>query len=150
MKLINGDITSLDRGVIIQQVNCQGVMGAGVAKALYTKWPIIKQKYECFSSRSHKEALYGMVQTINVTPQLTVYNSFSQFGYGTQEKQTNESMLINNINMICKAYAGVNAQSGNYIPVYVPYGIGCGLGGGNWALVSYGIADNKNLTLVKL
>lgn len=150
MKFVNGDITDIEYGAIIQQVNCQGIMGAGVAKALYTKWPVIKSKYEWFSNRPNKNALYGMIQTINVTHQITVYNSFSQFDYGTHDKQTNEAMLINNINMICKAYAGLNAQSGNYIPVYVPYGIGCGLGGGNWAFVSYGIANNENLTVVKL
>lgn len=150
MKFVNGDITDIEYGAIIQQVNCRGVMGAGVAKALYTKWPVIKSKYEWFSDRTNKNALYGMIQTINVTPQITVYNSFSQFDYGTHDKQTNEAMLINNINMICKAYAGLYAQSGNYIPVYVPYGIGCGLGGGNWAFVSYGIANNENLTVVKL
>ena len=32
--LIKKDITTIEKGVIMHQVNCQDVMGAGVAKAI--------------------------------------------------------------------------------------------------------------------
>ena len=38
------DVTKISRGVIMHQVNCQNLMGAGVAKALYTKYPQVKEK----------------------------------------------------------------------------------------------------------
>ena len=39
------DITTITKGVIMHQVNCQNVMGAGVAKALYTKYPQVKEQF---------------------------------------------------------------------------------------------------------
>ena len=39
------DITSITKGVIMHQVNCQNVMGSGVAKALYTKYPQVKSEF---------------------------------------------------------------------------------------------------------
>lgn len=43
MNIIKKDITTIDEGVILHQVNCQNAMGSGVAKALFSKWPQIKQ-----------------------------------------------------------------------------------------------------------
>lgn len=37
MKIINKDITTLKKGILLQQVNCQNAMGSGVAKAIYLK-----------------------------------------------------------------------------------------------------------------
>ena len=39
---ITGDIIAITDGYIMHQVNCQNVMGAGVAKSLATKYPEIK------------------------------------------------------------------------------------------------------------
>ena len=36
----------IDNGIICQQVNCCGVMGAGLAKAIMDKFPIVKQKFD--------------------------------------------------------------------------------------------------------
>lgn len=46
---ISADITTITTGYIMHQVNCQNVMGAGVAKALYTKYPIVKLSYHDFA-----------------------------------------------------------------------------------------------------
>lgn len=43
--LIQKDITTVEKGVIMHQVNCQNVMGAGVAKAIYLKHPLVKQAF---------------------------------------------------------------------------------------------------------
>lgn len=39
---IFGDITKISQGIIMHQVNCQNVMGAGVAKSLYQIYPRVK------------------------------------------------------------------------------------------------------------
>jgi len=41
MNLIDKDITTVEIGVMVSQVNCRGVMGAGVAKAIRDRWPIV-------------------------------------------------------------------------------------------------------------
>ena len=46
---ITGDITTITDGYIMHQVNCQNVMGAGVAKSLATKYPEIKEAFHAFA-----------------------------------------------------------------------------------------------------
>lgn len=45
MRIIKGNILDVEEGIIIHQVNCFDVMGAGLAKSLYTKYPVIKETY---------------------------------------------------------------------------------------------------------
>lgn len=40
IKTVYGNIFDATEDIICHQVNCQGVMGAGVAKALYQRWPL--------------------------------------------------------------------------------------------------------------
>lgn len=42
---ILGDITKISQGIIMHQVNCQNIMGAGVAKNLYQTYPQVKELY---------------------------------------------------------------------------------------------------------
>ena len=37
--VIRGDILRSDTDIIVQQVNCQGVMGAGLAKQIASQYP---------------------------------------------------------------------------------------------------------------
>lgn len=37
MRVVIGDITEATEDLILHQVNCQNIMGSGVAKVLYTK-----------------------------------------------------------------------------------------------------------------
>lgn len=37
VKYIKGDILNVTEGIIVQQVNCKGVMGAGLAKQIRDK-----------------------------------------------------------------------------------------------------------------
>lgn len=42
MQIFKGDILNADAEFICHQVNCMNAMGAGVAKAIYTKYPEVK------------------------------------------------------------------------------------------------------------
>ena len=144
MKIITGDITNINTGIIMHQVNCMGVMGSGVAKAIKTKWPIVFAEYKikCDSSLGSKELL-GYFQTVEITNDLKIVNSFTQLNYGTDFKQTVEDLLITNIKELDN-YAktlGVNA--------YVPHFIGCGLGGGDWSIIEAALKET-DIIVVKL
>lgn len=39
IKFVNGDITKSSTGIIAHQVNCRGLMGAGVAKSIKAAFP---------------------------------------------------------------------------------------------------------------
>lgn len=143
---IEKDITEVTEGVIIHQVNCQNKMGSGVAKALYEKYPLIKQRYHDYCEGNSPETLLGCTQYVKVAPNLMVVNSFTQLNYGYDgRKYTDEEELITNIRWV-SSEAEANALG----LVYVPYLIGCGLGGGNWETIYQGISDLENLVICRL
>lgn len=144
-KIIKGDITSIKKGIIVHQVNCQNAMGSGVAKALYTKYPQVKNEFHKLATKQgllYPTDRLGVLQEVKVNDDLSIYNSFSQLNYGTIGKHTNEPLLVNNI---CKV-----AETNKDKEVYIPYLIGCGLGGGDWKTIYNGIKHIENLTIVRL
>lgn len=136
------ELLDIERGIICQQVNCQNVMGAGLAKAIYEKYPIVKKAYHdrCMMYKTQEErskALYGHYQLVRISKDLFVANIFSQdkFGNGPQKGIcfTNAGYLVSSIEKIAKTHPEKW--------VYIPYGIGCGFGGGNWSEISNAIKD---------
>ena len=115
----NSDITKVDSGIIAHGVNCQGVMGSGVAKALYTKYPIVKSAY----LKMYKHSL-GNVQIVEVDKGLDVFNCHTQEFYGYNDSvYASLSAVVSTLTFI----AGIAKQKDVNIPK-----IGCGLGGLNW------------------
>lgn len=141
------DITTIDKGVIIHQVNCQNVMGAGVAKALYTKYPQVKEKFHQLATQPDYNTpakRFGLVQPVRISGQLVVLNSFSQLHYGRKKGvvYTNHQALLENLSKL-DAYA-----KKHNLPAYVPARIGCGLAGGDWTMVEKYIKENTDITIV--
>lgn len=128
---IQGDLLEIAKtGIIVQQVNCQNAMGAGFAKAIYTKYPIVKERYHKYCDRaSSPKALLGDYQCVQVAEELWVINSFTQLYYGRKPGvvYTSEDLLIHNLLNIHNH----NKKSPDR-PLYIPRKIGCNLGGGNW------------------
>ena len=70
IKTVYGNILDATEDIICHQVNCQGVMGAGVAKALYQRWPIVKGAYQRFcqvESLGEPQNLLGKVQMLKLS-----------------------------------------------------------------------------------
>lgn len=144
MEIKKMNILDVTEGIIIHQVNCQNVMGAGVALQLSRKYPIVKQEYHNICNRYSDKHIFGAAQQVRINNNLTIINSFSQMFYGNNKdrKYTDENVLIKNINDICK--------SNKDKTVYIPYLIGCGLGNGDWNIIVKGIQNNDNLIVCKL
>lgn len=136
MKIINKDITTVDGNCIIAHgVNCSGVMEKGVAKSIYTKWPIVKEE---FLKLSTKLANVGFTQYVYVDREkdITVYNCYTQLLYGN-EKGT----FYASVNSIFKCLFTIGwSHKNSFKPIYIPK-IGCGLGGLDWKDVSLAILD---------
>lgn len=143
MKIIKGDITSIEVGMIIHQVNCQNAMGSGLARAICEKWPVVKQKYHAFSDnykRSYQKyadlILLGGIQEITVQkePEIVVINAFGQLEYGHNGRYTDYAALkqcfteINRRKFDGEYY---NEDLGENLPIYIPTLIGAGLGKGD-------------------
>lgn len=129
MEIINGDITSIKKGVIIHQVNNKKVMGAGVAKAIRNKYP---EHYEDY--KSSNLAMGSLVVTM--TSSVAIIGFVSQNGYGN--RFTSKGKIFTDyvaFEACCKKIAKVKKELPN-VDFYMPYLIGCGFGGGDWKVIS--------------
>ena len=131
MKTIEGNILNVEKGIIVQQVNCQGVMGSGLAKSIRDKWPIVYDRYAEYVSKNINYGglssdLLGLTIPVTVGKGLWVYSIFGQDFFGTDKRHTNYGALSQ----------GLSAFTGAACPIYFPYLLGCGLGGGDWEVVS--------------
>ena len=84
-----GNILDIKEGVIIQQVNAQGVMGSGIAKAIRDKWPVVWDEYsdeiKSCPSDTESRARLGSVIITQVEPEVLVANLVGQQFYGRHE-----------------------------------------------------------------
>jgi O-acetyl-ADP-ribose deacetylase (regulator of RNase III) len=124
---INQDITEKGgRSILCNGVNCQAVMGSGVAKAFYTKWPVVKESYLSIG-KSHMQL--GCVDFVLVNPYENTYvaNMWTQEFYG------NDGRVYASLDAIEFAMNKVImfALKGDIEFIYMPR-IGCGLGGLKW------------------
>ena len=118
---ITDDILNIKTGFICHQVNCYGVMGAGLALSIKKKYPKVFDEYKKLCSSNHPKNLLGMIQIVKVSDNLRIVNVFSQLNYGKSGLYTRydqlESCLLR-LNEIAKI---TNSN------IYLPYKIGCGL-----------------------
>jgi O-acetyl-ADP-ribose deacetylase (regulator of RNase III) len=134
MKIIEGDITNATEGFIIHQVNCRNVMRSGVAKALFTKWPIVKEQYHAFNKPfvecSAQDRLLGLCSIIPVNSKTCVINAYTQNYFGNDGRQYTDYDAIR------KVFEFINTNIDISDGIAIPYLYGCGLGGGDWDIVS--------------
>ena len=122
IKIIKKSVLDATTDYICHQVNCCGVMGAGLAKSIREKYPEVYQKYRYACLHTDKDLL-GCVQIIG-----KVVNIFGQRSYGRNIRQTDYEALKT-------AFTKLH----NKLPIdkslAFPYGFGCGLAGGEWKIV---------------
>lgn len=137
IKIVNGDLMESSAKYICHQVNCQGVMGSGVAKQIRAKWPVVFDKYKqvCDEHADHREELLGQICGVRVNENTAIINIFGQFKFGKDgQRYTNFEYLRRG----CKEVAN-HVKPGDTIAM--PYRIGCGLGGGDWGKVMDMLSD---------
>lgn len=134
MKIIDKDITTISDGIIAHQVNCFGSMRSGVAKSISEKFPTVRSEYIELCSKNKPETLLGTFQTVVVNDSLKVLNCFSQLHYGRDGK------LYTNYSAIDKIFENVSKKFSEQL--YLPFLYGCGLGNGDWEIVSKLILKN--------
>lgn len=130
IKVVIGDVLEAREDIICHQVNCQGVMGSGVAKALYYKWPVIKKDYMRFCSQfKEPKNLLGKYQLVEIAKDRFVANIFGQLDYGRDKnhRYTDYTALANSFDAICKEQHDKSLA--------FPFGFGCGLANGDWSIV---------------
>ena len=132
---------------IFHQVNCIGLMGAGIAKQIKEKWDgevFIPYRKVCVRSKNKKELL-GKIQVLktNSTPIEYVINVFGQYSVGYNNapfpngRQTDYEALLQ-----CFKKIKTWCKEKNLLTIGMPKNLGCGLAGGDWDGVVYPMLKN--------
>ena len=137
MKIIKGDILDIENGILCHQVNCQGVMGAGLALQIMKKYPKVFVDYEhqcdLITKTNGRKALLGSMHATVVNPDLAIANCFGQFNYSTSHYDivtyTDYPALENALLQVIVMSRVTGAE------IYVPYKMGCGLARGDWEII---------------
>ena len=142
---IKMNMLNSDAPIICQQVNCKGVMGAGLAKQIRNRYPDIYDYYRHAYTGNHlKLGNVLFFDTLNDNNQI-IANLCGQDGYGRGMRYTDYDALKTCLNTV-KTYATTN----NIDRIGIPYGMSCGLAGGNWDVVTNIIKDvfkDTNITI---
>ena len=130
------NILDVPYGIIGHQVNCLGVMGSGVAKAIKDMYPPVFKAYANMCNRvdeSRRFQLLGQVQFVTASEiegkPLIFANIFSQLNTSCSSRETEYGSLYRGLRTIEEKMRGLK------LPIYFPYLIGCGAGGGDWNIV---------------
>ena len=79
----NSDITKVTTGIIAHGVNCQRVMGAGVARAIREEWPEVYEAYmNNMTDTGAEKQLLGSAQILRVDAELWIANCYTQLEFG--------------------------------------------------------------------
>jgi len=120
--------------IFCHQTNCQGIMGAGIAKQIAAKYPIVAEynKYYC-----NKKNALGTCLPIRVNPSRICVNLYGQDKYGRDKQYTDYNALQQALDNFAARVSKVSKEW----TIGFPYKMGCGLGGGDWTKVRMMIVD---------
>lgn len=136
IKIIEGNILNAKEDIIAHQVNCQGVMGAGLAKQIKSKYynSYLTYKNMCDEAEDKKELL-GRIKQYRENDGKTICHIFSQLDYGRSKRQTDYEALHKGLKKLEIVARNTDKT------IALPFGIGCGLAGGDWSIVYKIIED---------
>lgn len=141
----NGNILDSGADIICHQVNCQGAMNSGVAKAIRQKWPKVYTEYKAKcdyeeatvndlygqyeSPVDWSECLLGDIQVVLVEENKAVINMFAQQYYGYDQKRyTSYDAFWYCLGRIKRIISPEKT-------IAFPARIGCVRGGANWNVI---------------
>lgn len=139
MKIISGNLLE-QKGVLLHQVNLRGIMGAGIALQIRKRWPSAHDDY---------------VRHCRKCPLVTDV-VFSEIDNGFVAHLFGQSDISRAKCTTCyEAYPEMLTKVRTFsrklnLPIFAPYGIGCGLAGGEWSIMEPIFEEHlTEVTLVK-
>lgn len=130
------------------QVNCLGIMEAGIALQIKMRFPIVYNQYNQYCEENNKsKSLLGCCFIVPTESGKSIANLFGQYEIGVGKVRTEYRHLEASL-MALKDFAKKNRLS-----VGLPFQLGSGLAGGDWNTVKGIIKDVFNdypVTIYKL
>ena len=140
VKEIKGNLLEQNKGILCHQTNYEGVMGGGIALAIWNKL-LTDQNRKNYTDfcRKHGKTALGYAQFLFLKEDLIVANCYSQNGFDESDADGN----ITNYGAMRKCFVNVlDFALEHKLPlIFIPYGMGCGIAGGNWDKVRSIIED---------
>ena len=133
MKIKHGDILSVSNGIIVHQVNAQGVMGSGLAKQIREKYPMAFDEYHvAIKNAIFKSAILGSIIPVVVSESLMIVNVVAQCDFGRDKsvRYTSYDALDLAFKSLSKNLRTTKFDGDINIPE-----IGAGLGNGNFQII---------------
>lgn len=141
VKEIYCDLFSCGADVYCHQVNCQGVMGSGLAKQVKELFPYVFSQYKfyCDKHKSDGTSPLGTWQAVPIVGSIPtdkyVVNIFAQDRYGYTGVYTQYGALRTALESMKRVFEDMD-----YTIAFPKY-MGCGRGGGDWNIVRQIIED---------
>lgn len=128
MKTIQQNILKANSGFIFHQVNCLGVMGAGLAASIANLYPHVEEHYidYCRVKSAKREPLLGDYLVSYPKGGLKIVNIFGQATTG-KVVQTSYEAVDSSFHSFTKDYEKQLKKESLYFPALM----GCGLAGGD-------------------
>lgn len=143
---ISGDLLKQTTGLLVHGVNCQGVMGKGIALSIRKKYPQVFVDYKKFC-KENKELLGKVIYT-KITEELVIASLFSQQYYGN--KPNTRYVDYNAIELGFLTIASdIKENNREDMIIKIPK-IGATNGGGDWETIKQIIIDSTNNLNVEL
>lgn len=136
-----GDLFAAPRGLICHQVNCKGNMGRGVARTFREKYPRAYYRYLAMCQTSGAQTLLGTCLFNKEDNNHISCSMFAQDDWRGHNVCNTDYSAFKSCCGEIKAFITYNNFPRDY-PINMPYGIGAGLGGGDW-LIIYSILEEE-------
>lgn len=151
VKYFDGDLLDANVDFIFHQVNCEGIMGAGIAKMIKAKWPKVFNEYKSYVNNSyHDKDLYKVMRyegdylMVDITEYAHtkashVVNVFGQINISERDGRcTKYDLVLNALERFCAMNFGLFQKDKTLdkkIILGFPYKFGCGLARGDWRIM---------------
>lgn len=127
MKIIDQNILEImSPAVICHQVNCMGVMGGGLALQIRNKWQHI---FDAYVAKEDWRLGDCQITSVSDVSWLFVANLAGQHDF--RDTVDTKYDALETALRTARDFADAN-----WLLLYIPYMMGCGLAGGSWTIVS--------------
>lgn len=135
MKIVykTGNLLDAQTDIITHQVNCQGVMGSGIAKQIREKWANVytayRSEYDLFTDLN--KSLLGNCQLVKVNDNQHVANLFGQKYYGRDGRRyTSYDAIYDALTNLA-----VQMMDNGMKSLAIPYKMSSDRGGADWNVI---------------
>lgn len=138
----DGDIFQCSENIIVHQVNCKGVMGAGIAKCIAQRFPRTISPYKAQCGKFGANNLGHALIVQGHSGRTKYEHKFIAHVFGQNDFGRAYNTTYTDYDALKRGLIEVEQFAARHgLTVAIPYGIGCNLGGGEWFTVRSNIYE---------